>query len=247
MFVGLASIINGLHITVSIFKTAIVLHGLVIASLYLTGGRLGDVYGKKRMLQLGSLLFCIGTLIASISPNGILFIVGWSIIKPIGVMLLLTASVALIRLNYAEKRRTFAFGVFAAASGVGAMIGPLMMGFLSTSLTWRFAFGFESLLAAIILGLTVSIRDTEKLLGMGFDWLGSVLSLLGLASLLLGGDLVEHYGWWTAKKNVVWGEFSAPSGRVVSCTLLGYIRHHAPDDFCFLSAKTNRARQDASL
>ena len=207
MFVGLAPIVRGLNITVSTFQTAIILHGLVIASLYLTGGRLGDVYGKKRMLQLGSFLFCIGTLIASVSPNGTIFILGWSIIKPIGVMLILTASVALIRLNYAEKKRTFSFGVYAATSGMGATIGPLLMGFLSTNLTWRMAFGFESFLAAVILVLTVSIRDTEKLSETRFDWLGAVLSLLGLASLVLGGDLAEHYGWWTTKKNIVLGNF----------------------------------------
>lgn len=207
MSVAFDPIIRGLQTTVSTFQAAIVIHGLMMASLYLTGGRLGDVYGKKRMLQLGSLLFGIGTLIASLSPNAAFLIIGWSIIKPIGGMLILTASLALILLNYTEKQRTFAFGVYGSAGGVAAMIGPLLMGVLSEHLTWRLAFGLESLLAVVTLGLAISIQETEKRSGVSFDWLGTVLSLIGLASLVLGIDQAEHYGWWEAKKNLTLGDF----------------------------------------
>ena len=200
MNVAAATITENFQTDVSSLQNTIVLHSLVMASFYLTGGKLGDVHGKKQIFRIGIILFGIGTLIAAISLNLGILAVGWSGIKSTGGMMMIPAILALIVVNYSEAKQAFAFGVYAAVISVAILVGPLLMGYLSDNLSWRLGFGLETIIALLTLGLMFSVKETEKLKGVKFDWGGTVLSALGIGSLIMGASLASRYGWWTAKR-----------------------------------------------
>ena len=200
MNVAAATIAENFQTDFSNLQTTIILHSLVMASLYLTGGKLGDVHGKKQIFRIGIILFGIGTLIPSISPNLGIFIISWSGIKSFGGTMMIPAILALIIVNYSEAKRAFAFGVYAAVISVAILVGPILMGFLTDNLSWRLGFGLEAVIALLTLGLISSVKETDKLEGVKFDWVGTVLSALGIAALIMGASLSGQYGWWTAKR-----------------------------------------------
>ena len=148
MNVAISDLVTDFQTDVSNVQTTIGLHSLVMASFYLTGGKLGDIYGKKKIFSIGIILFGIGTLMAALSPTMGLFTLGWSVIKSTGGMMMVPATLALIVANYEEARRALAFGIYAAMISVGLLIAPLLMGFLSTTLTWRLGFGLEPIITS---------------------------------------------------------------------------------------------------
>ena len=200
MNIALFDIVKDFQTDLSNIQGAIVLHSLMMASLYLTGGKLGDVYGKKKIFRLGIVLFGLGTLIATLSPNAIVLTIGWSIIKTIGGMMIVPTTLALIVVNYSQARRAFAFGIYAAVTSMAILVGPLLMGFFTTHWTWRLGFALEPLLALSIFGLIFSIRETETLDDVEFDYVGSLLSALGIGTLVMASSLASRYGWWIARR-----------------------------------------------
>lgn len=198
MPVALHAVVMDLKTTVSLFQAMLVLHALMMASLYLAGGTLGDVYGRKRILMIGALLFGVGTLLATISPTMSFLILGWSLIKPIGGMLILTAALVLIVLNYEGGSRAFAFGVYGAAAGLAGILGPIVLGILEAKISWRVGIALDPILAILLLLLTIVLVKETDHTREPFDWGGTVLALLGLGSVILGIDMAEQFGWWEA-------------------------------------------------
>jgi hypothetical protein len=88
-----------------------------------------------------------------------------------------------------------------------------LMGFFTTYVTWRLGFAIEPLLFMIILGLMFSVRETETPDDVEFDYVGTLLSSLGIATLVIAASLASRYGWWTARRPfTLAGEEISPFG-----------------------------------
>jgi MFS family permease len=206
MPVALHAVVKDLKTTVSLFQAMLVLHAMTMASLYLTGGVLGDVYGRKRILMIGALFFAVGTLIATLSPTISVLILGWSLIKPIGGMMILTAALVLILLNYEEGApRAFAFGVYGASAGLAAILGPIVLGVLEATSSWRVGIALDPILAILLLLLTTVLVKETAHTPEPFDWGGTILGVLGLGSIIIGIDMAEQFGWWEAIRPLTLG------------------------------------------
>ena len=131
MPVAIGSIVNGLKTEVGFLQAAMALHSLVMASMYLTTGKLADRLGEKRVFVTGALLFVAGTLVAAASPSVWMLLLGWSLIKPIGGAMMIPAASSLIVLNYEGRERSTAFGIFSAFVAAAAVIGPIWMGLVA--------------------------------------------------------------------------------------------------------------------
>ena len=106
----------------------------------LLGAKLGDIWGRRRALVIGSIIYAIGSGTTALAPTmGVLFL-GWSIIEGLGAVLVIPAVAALIADNYEGRDRITAFAVIGAVSGAAVAAGPLIGGFLTTYASWRYVF-----------------------------------------------------------------------------------------------------------
>ena len=200
--VSINDITKALNTDLKSIQWAITSYSLVIASLTILGGRIGDLFGRKRMFVLGAIIFGIGSLMTAFSQDINMLILGWSVVEGAGAALMVPASSALIISNFEPKDRGKAFGIYGATAGVAAAIGPILGGFLTTNYGWRWAFGINIFVVA---ALVISSRvlkgyNPEEKPKINLDILGVILSSFGLASLSYGIIESSTYGWINAKK-----------------------------------------------
>lgn len=199
--VSLAAIIKDFNTDIQSIQWVITAYSLTLAALTITGGRLGDFFGRKRMFMLGAVLFAIGSFFASISQNVGQMIIGESIIEGFGAALMMPATASLLVANFHGRERGIAFGVWGGIAAASAAIGPIVGGALTTYLSWRWGFRINiGVVLLLLIGsrLIPSSHDLEK--RPQLDWLGVILSATGLLSLVYGFIESSKYGWLHAKE-----------------------------------------------
>ena len=197
--VSLKAIIGDLHTDIQKVQWVITAYSLTLAALTITGGRLGDLFGRKRMFMFGAVLFGVGSFIASISTSVPMLIVGESIVEGIGAALMMPATASLLVSKFRGRDRAIAFGVWGGVAGASTAIGPLLGGWLTTNFSWRWGFRINLFVVAVLLIGSVLIDecfDVEE--KPTLDILGVLLSSLGLFSLVFGVIESSTYGWWKA-------------------------------------------------
>jgi MFS family permease len=224
MNVSITALVEDLDTTVGGIQAAIALYGLVMASFMLIGGKLADILGKRRVFLLGLVIFGIGTTTASFSQSLAMLIIGWSIIEGIGSALMMPNVQTLLRAEYDGAERARAYGAVSAVAAVGAAVGPIVGGFLTTYASWRWAFRLEVIIVIAVLAMRGRIpRDVLPAVRPKFDTLGALLSIVGWSGIVLGILLGEEYGFFFAKQPLVVGSWSiAPFGLSVVPFLIGF-------------------------
>ena len=186
MNVSIATVAQDVGTTVTGIQTAITLYTLVMASLMITGGKLGQVLGRKRAFTIGCVVYGAGSFTTSLAPNLTVLIIGWSFLEGIGAALILPAIVALVAVNFAQADRPRAYGLVAASGAVAVAVGPLIGGLLTTYASWRWVFAGEVVIVAGILLLARRVTDAPPERATPLDRVGTVLSALGLSLVVLG-------------------------------------------------------------
>ncbi len=189
-------------------QAIISLVSLVAAPLYIAGGKLGDIHGKKKIFMVGLVLYALGTLTATLAPNVTILMGGWSVIRALGMVLTIPASIGLLVSSYPdESQRGQAFAIYGVGAVAAALIGPLLMGISADSLSWRVPFGLETLIAAGTFFLAMrALKETEPIEGAKVDWVGTAVTFVAVASIILGSMLGGRYGWWLARRPFMLGE-----------------------------------------
>jgi MFS family permease len=188
MNVMLNDISEDLDTTVQGVQVAITIFLLVMAALMIPAGKLTDRWGRKRCFMVGLALYGIGALTSAVAPGLGILILGNSILEGVGTALLIPPVYILTTLLFIDLRsRARAFGVISAMGGIGAAAGPLIGGLITSAISWRAAFVFQTLIVALIVLLGRHIVDplapdpTHP-----FDTVGSILSAVGLILLVTG-------------------------------------------------------------
>lgn len=198
MNVAITNLVIDLNTTVSIIQLIIATYALTMASLMLLGGKMQDIIGRKKAFLVGAIIYGIGTVIAALSVNSVMLLFGWSILEGIGAALMTPATASIITGSYIGKDRTFALGIITAIAGIGAAIGPLLGGFLTTFFSWRYGFGLELIVVIAILAFSSKIKHFPKTMGMsGLDKLGVLLSILGLSIFVIGILSLNYLKNWS--------------------------------------------------
>jgi EmrB/QacA subfamily drug resistance transporter len=207
MNVAVPTIAKDLNTTVSGVQAAISIYSLVMASLMITGGKLGAIRGVKRMFVVGLIIFGVGTALAATSWSLEILILGWSVLEGIGAALMLPLAYTLVMANYSGAQRALGFGVLAGVQASAAAVGPILGGILTTYLSWRVGFAGEVVIAIAIVPFLRYMRElvTAKE-GTTLDWRGTVLSAGGLFSIVLGFLLAGRYGWWEPRRPFTIGD-----------------------------------------
>ena len=201
MNVSISQVANDLHTTVTGIQTAITLYTLVMASLMITGGKIGSMIGRRKAFAIGLVIYAAGSATTAIAPSLPVLIFGWSFLEGIGAALIMPAIVALVAGNVPPERRAAAYGTIAAAGAIAVAVGPLIGGAVTTFASWRYVFAGEVVIVGIILLFTKRIADTPVTEHQKFDLIGALLSIIGLALIVLGVLKSGEWGWITAKPN----------------------------------------------
>lgn len=194
MNVSVPTLVSDLNTNVSSVQAAITLYALVMASLMLVGGKIGELYGRKRIFQIGLLIYGVGSLITAIAPNIGVLILGWSLLEGIGAALMMPAMMALISVNFKAKQRVAALGIVAGVAGAAAALGPIIGGALSTYASWRYAFIGEVVIALFTLILSKNLFDKKVSNQEKLDYWGSLLVVVGMAISVFGILQISTYG-----------------------------------------------------
>lgn len=196
MNVAISQLVDDFDTTVTTIQAVIALYALVMAGLMLTGGKLGDLLGRKRAFKIGLCIYGVGSGLTAVAWSVPSLIVGWSVLEGIGAALVLPAMVALVAANFEGQERAVAYGVLGGVAGAGIAVGPILGGWVTAELTWRLVFAGEVVVAIGILLGTRMIREApgEKA-NSGLDWIGSVLSAAGLGLVVMGVLQASNWGW----------------------------------------------------
>src|SRR5215216_3639984 len=201
MNVSIATVAKDVGTTVTGIQGAITAYTLVMASLMITGAKVGAIIGRKRAFAIGCIIYGCGSFTTSIAQNLPVLLFGWSFLEGVGAALILPAIVALVAGNFPAKRRPAAYGLVAAAGAVAVAIGPLIGGFCTTYFSWRWVFAGEVVVVLLILLLTRRIADAPVTERPRLDYVGAALSALGLALLVFGVLRTSEWGWIQPKTN----------------------------------------------
>lgn len=169
------------------------------AALLIAAGRLADVFGRRRLLVYGSLLFAAGSALAGAAPNAQLLIAGIAI-SGIGGAALMPSSMSLLTNVFTGARRGFAIGMWGAATELVSGIGVLVGGVLTGQLSWRWIFGVDVAIALLIvvLALARAPESRDPTASRRVDLAGAGLSAAALTALTLALIQGAVWGWGSA-------------------------------------------------
>jgi EmrB/QacA subfamily drug resistance transporter len=201
--VSIPTMLRDLHTTLPSLEWVITGYALTFAALLIIGGRLGDIYGHRRIFIIGAALFGAGSLLASIATSVGELILGEAIIEGIGASLMLPATLAILSTTFRGRERAGAFAAWGATAGVAAAAGPVVGGFLTTNYSWRWSFRINVIVAPVamigaILFMKHTGRSRER---VRIDVPGAVLIAAGMFLLVFGLSEGGVYGWWRPTKD----------------------------------------------
>lgn len=197
---GLTAVQADLHVSSANAVWLPSAYTLLVASLVLTGGTLGNRYGRKLMFGLGVVVLALGSVEVATASSFGLVLLGQAI-AGVGGALILPNSVALLGVAFPDPhRRTEAITVWAASSGIGLAAGPLVAGVLLEHFSWHAIFLANPVLAVVALALTVAVVTESRQPTAGrLDLAGVVLGTLTVAALVYGVIDGGHQGYGDAR------------------------------------------------
>ncbi|MFD5468670.1 MFS transporter [Kitasatospora sp. NPDC127059] len=196
MNVSISQLVVDFDTEVTAIQAVITLYTLVMAAFMITGGKLGDMFGRRRIFVIGLVVYAVGSTLTAVAPTLVVLALGWSVIEGFGAALVLPALAALVAGTYRGRDRSTAYGVIGGLAGAGIAVGPLLGGWVTTYLTWRLVFAGEAVLVVVILLLMRWIApqpapEHRPRLDVG----GVVLSVAGLALVVLAVLQSSSWGW----------------------------------------------------
>jgi EmrB/QacA subfamily drug resistance transporter len=203
--VAIPYILRDLNTSLDSMQWVVSGYALIIATLLITMGRLGDLFGRKKIFIIGLVLFATGSFIASIATNIRILFLGEALIEAIGAAMMMTSSLSLISTEFQGRERAIAFGVWGSVAGAAASLGPLLGGYFTTYYSWRWSLRINVVVAIIAIIGSVFVKEAKSEEKKRFDWPGTFLSGTGLFSLVFGLIEGQKYGW--LKPNEAFGLF----------------------------------------
>ena len=197
--VVLPVLIRDINLTASDAEWVNSVYALVFASLLITLGRIGDIFGRRRLLIFGILIFGVASLLAASSFSGTTLIAA-RLLQGVGGAMILPATLSTVNALFTGRERGIAFAIWGSTIGGMAAVGPVVGGWLTTDFSWRWAFLINIPIVLIVLiGALVWVPETkDPQVERSVDILGVVLSVVGLAGIVFAFIEGQRYGWGIA-------------------------------------------------
>ncbi len=205
MNVSISTLVVDLDTTIGGVQSAITFYTLVMAAFMIAGAKIGDIIGRKKAFVIGLLIYGTGSAITALAPNITVLKIGWSLLEGLGAALIIPAMISLIASNFkAGTARVKAYGTLAAMAAVGAGIGPIVGGLLTTYASWRYAFAGEVVIVIyILLNRKIIVDSVLDKVKPKLDWLGVGLIASSMVSIVQGILMAGTYGLFRARKDFV--------------------------------------------
>ena len=231
--VSIPTILRDLHTTVPSLEWVITGYSLTFATLLVIGGRLGDIYGHRRLFIIGAALFGTGSLLASVSQSVGVLILGEAIIEGIGASLMTPATLAILSTTFRGRERATAFAVWGATLGAAVAFGPVLGGVLTTNYSWRWSFRINVIVAPLavlgaVLVMPARVGERRK---VPIDVPGAAMIASGMFLLVFAISEGGTYGWLHPTQALSVGGFelwplgapvaAAPVALVAALAILG--------------------------
>ncbi|MGY3702959.1 MFS transporter [Vagococcus martis] len=165
---------------------------ITFGGFLLLSGRLSDLLGRKRVFILGLSIFGLSSLVIGLSQSGLMMII-MRAIQGVGSSIIAPTTLALIMDTYENETRQKAISYYGATAGIGSSVGLIIGGGLTSFISWRAGFLINVPFTLILLLLTIKFVKKSQLKKEKIDYLGSILSIIGLAGLIYG--LSEKSVW----------------------------------------------------
>jgi EmrB/QacA subfamily drug resistance transporter len=200
--VALPSIQRDLHASLASLEWTVNAYTLTFAVLLVTGGRLGDIFGRRRMFVFGVIVFGLSSLAIGFAPDDTV-LVGFRAVQGIGSAFMMPATLSLITQAFPAEQRGTAIGTWAGVSALALAIGPVVGGFLTEDVTWRAIFFINPPIAvgAVAVALFATRESRDETVGKTIDYAGIAALTIGLTALVLA--LVEGNAWHWGSARVV--------------------------------------------
>jgi EmrB/QacA subfamily drug resistance transporter len=184
---ALHTIQSQLHTSVTVLQWILDLYNLTYASFIMTGGVLGDLFGRRRIFVLGMCLFTLGSLVCGLAPNPSTLIAGRGV-AGIGAALQLPGSLSILNVTFQdEEERARAIAIWGGFNGLAMAIGPTVGGLLVDHLGWRSIFFLVVPFGIAVLALALwRVSESSDPKGRQLDISGQLLAFLCLGSLAFG-------------------------------------------------------------
>jgi EmrB/QacA subfamily drug resistance transporter len=195
VIVAQPAIQSGLHASFSDVQWVLDAYALTLASLLLTSGVLADRYGRKRLFQIGLIIFTLGSLLCGVAQDPLMLILSRSG-QGVGGAIMFATSLALLGNSFRGRDRGVAFGVWGAITGVAVAVGPVLGGVIVTDWNWRGIFLVNVPIGVIAVALTAwRVEESKSPHPTAPDWAGFVLLTTGLVSLVYGLIRAGENSW----------------------------------------------------
>ncbi len=200
--VALPSIQRDLHASLSALEWTMNAYTLTFAVLMVTGGRLGDIFGRRRMFLFGVTVFGISSAAIGLAPSDAV-LVAFRAVQGIGAAFMMPATLSIITQMFPAEQRGMAIGTWAGVSALALAIGPVVGGFLTQDVSWRAIFFVNPPIAvgAVAVTLFAAQESRDETVGRTVDLAGIAALTLGLTALVLG--LVQSNSWHWGSARVI--------------------------------------------
>jgi EmrB/QacA subfamily drug resistance transporter len=235
--VALPSIQRDLHATLSALEWTMNAYTLTFAVLMVTGGRLGDIFGRRRMFLFGVAVFGLSSAAIGFAPDdGVL--VAFRAIQGIGAAFMMPATLAIITQAFPAEQRGTAIGTWAGVSALALAIGPVLGGFLTQDVSWRAIFFINPPIAigAVAVTLFAARESRDETVGRSVDLAGIAALTVGLTAFVLA--LVQSNTWHWGSPRVI-GLFALAVAAVVAFVAIERRVRVPMIDFSFFRSKTS--------
>jgi EmrB/QacA subfamily drug resistance transporter len=197
--VALPAIQKDLGIGVSELEWTVTAYALTFAVLLLSGGKLGDMYGRRRIFMIGLLVFTVSSLVCGLSSSAP-ELIGARAVQGVGSALMMPATLSIITATFAAAQRGMAIGIWAGVSAMALAIGPLLGGVITEHISWNWIF-FVNVpigILAVIAALVVVPESRDMSHEQRLDLPGLVTSGIGLLALVYALIEAHRLGWTSA-------------------------------------------------
>ena len=168
---------------------------LLLSSLVLLGGSLGDIYGRRRIFSLGTAIFGAASLACGLA-NGLPMIVAARAVQGVAAALLVPSSLAILGASFPPERRGHAIGTWSSLTSVTMAAAPALGGWLAEAVSWRAIFLINLPLAAAVLLITrAKVPESRNPSATALDFRGATLATVGLGALIFGLIEAPASGW----------------------------------------------------
>lgn len=193
--IAVNTLVQELNKPLAVIEWVILAYLLTICTLLVSAGKLGDMFGKKKLFLAGLIIFTAGSALCGIAPN-VYWLIGFRVIQAIGASVTMALAMALVTEAFPARERGKALGIMGTLVSVGIITGPTIGGLILGGLSWHWLFYVNIPIGIIGAFLAIKfIPADEKRTEQRFDFSGAATLFLSLISLLGGFTLGQQRGF----------------------------------------------------